>query len=187
MLDSVTSYPLYFVQKASPGEGDAFDFAYIYKFYSERTRLYQRLKYIMRVEAYEDVFAIKFYAARDRKLDNKYNRIVRAHEYRGAMKTFMTCAEVVKLLHQKHPSASFIVQGASSRDFRSGKMENDVLTQRFRIYRQIAYSIIRSDDFVHFDKEDSSAYLLVNRLGCDDEKAKAEHIKQMFFDRGFGD
>lgn len=26
MLDSVKSYPLYFVQKASPGEGDAFDF-----------------------------------------------------------------------------------------------------------------------------------------------------------------
>ena len=68
MLDSVKSYPLYFVQKASPGEGDAFDFAYIYKFYTERTSQYQRLKYVMRVEAYEDVFAIKFYAARDRKL-----------------------------------------------------------------------------------------------------------------------
>ena len=29
MLDSVKSYPLYFVQKASPGEGDAFDFMLI--------------------------------------------------------------------------------------------------------------------------------------------------------------
>lgn len=59
MLDSVKSYPLYFVQKASPGEGDAFDYAYIYKFYTERTSLYQRIKYVMRVEAYEDVFLIK--------------------------------------------------------------------------------------------------------------------------------
>ena len=29
MLDSLKSYPLYFIQKASPGEGDAFDFAYM--------------------------------------------------------------------------------------------------------------------------------------------------------------
>lgn len=100
MLDSVKSYPLYFVQKASPGEGDAFDFAYIYKFYTERTSQYQRLKYVMRVEAYEDVFAIKFYAARDRKLDEKYNRILRAHSYWGTMCTFLTCAEVV--IHCMH-------------------------------------------------------------------------------------
>ena len=77
MLDKLKPYPLDFIQKASPGKGDAFDYAYIYKFYTERTAISQRLKYIIRVEAYEDVFAVKFYAARDRKLDNKYNRILR--------------------------------------------------------------------------------------------------------------
>ena len=106
MLDSLKSYPLHFIQKASPGEGDAFDFAYIYKFYTERTERYQRLKYIMRVEAYEDVFAIKFYAARDRQLDDKYNRILRVHKYKGAIRTFLTwlrwyfnCMLSIHLLH----------------------------------------------------------------------------------------
>lgn len=111
MLDSLKSYPLHFIQKASPGEGDAFDFAYIYKFYTERTERYQRLKYIMRIEAYEDVFAIKFYAARDRQLDDKYNRILRVHKYKGAIRTFLTCAEVVLQLYAQYPFASFIVQG----------------------------------------------------------------------------
>lgn len=185
MLDSVSSYPLYFVQKASPGEGDAFDFAYIYKFYSERTEQYQRLKYVMRAEAYEDVFAVKFYAARDRKLDDKYNRILRVHGYKGAMQTFMTCAEAVSVLFRQYPSASFIVQGASSKDVRSGKIENYSRTQRFRIYRRIAYSIISNEKFYHADEENSSVYLLVNKTDCADPKQKAERIKQLFFDRGF--
>ena len=52
MLDTLSPYPLYFIQKASPGNGDAFDLSYIYKFYSERTERYQRLKYIVRAEVF---------------------------------------------------------------------------------------------------------------------------------------
>lgn len=79
MLDKISPYKYYFIQKASPLKGDAFDFSYIYKFYTDRTDKYQRLKYIIRVEAHDSVFALKFYAARDRKLDKKYNRILQAH------------------------------------------------------------------------------------------------------------
>lgn len=78
MLDSLKPYPLYFIQKASPGNGAAFNLSYIFKFYSERTERYQRLKYIVRAEFYDDVIAVKFYAARDRKLEKKYNRIIHA-------------------------------------------------------------------------------------------------------------
>lgn len=185
MLDSVKSYPLYFVQKASPGEGDAFDYAYIYKFYTERTSLYQRIKYVMRVEAYEDVFAIKFYAARDRKLDDKYNRILRAHNYRGTLQTLLTCAEVVLHLYARHPSASFVVQGASSKDFESGKEEDGYRTQRYRIYSRLAFSLFSNKNFYHSDEENASVYMLINRHNCPDVEEKAERIKQMFFARGF--
>ena len=43
-------------------------------------------------------FAIKFYAARDRKLDNKYNRIIKVHGYKGAMGIFITCASVIPMI-----------------------------------------------------------------------------------------
>ena len=69
MLDNIRPYKMIFIQKASPNVGDAFDFAYIYKFYSNRKDICQRLKYIVRVEVTNDIFAIKFYAARDKKLD----------------------------------------------------------------------------------------------------------------------
>lgn len=98
MFDRVQPFELKYIQKASPKEGDAFDFSLIYKFYTDKTEEYQRLKYIIRAESYDDVFAIKFYAARDRKLDNKYNRIIKVHGYKGAMGIFITCASVIPMI-----------------------------------------------------------------------------------------
>ena len=96
MLDSIEPYDIHFIQKASPtSNGDAFDFSYIYKFRTERTVKYQSLKYIIRVEAIGDLFAIKFYAARDGKLDNKYNRLIQAYNYSQTLRIFLTCASVV--------------------------------------------------------------------------------------------
>lgn len=39
MLDNIRPYKMIFIQKASPNVGDAFDFAYIYKFYSNRKEM----------------------------------------------------------------------------------------------------------------------------------------------------
>ena len=187
MLDKLRPYPLYFVQKASPGKGDAFDLSYIYKFYSEQTCNYQRLKYIIRVEEYDDVFAVKFYAARDRKLENKYNRIIKAHGYSGAVRVFFTCALVVSELHKKFPDHSFIVSGAESDSVSDDKVEDKHNNQRFRIYRTMALQLFGREEFEHYQQKEVSTYVLINRKGCDDLDAKYERIKQMFFDRGFGD
>ena len=48
MFDRVQPFELKYIQKASPKEGDAFDFSLIYKFYTDKTEEYQRLKYIIR-------------------------------------------------------------------------------------------------------------------------------------------
>lgn len=50
VLDSLKPYNLIFIQKASPVQGDAFDMAFVYKFFTERNEKTQRLKYIIRVE-----------------------------------------------------------------------------------------------------------------------------------------
>ena len=157
----------------------------IYRFYTERTTNYQRIKYILRVEAYDDVFAIKFYAARDRKLDDKYNRIIKAHNYKNALRIFRTCADIIPTLLELYPNASFAVNGAESLDLESDKMESKVKTQRFRIYRTIALNLFGRQTFEHVQYEEVSSYLLVNRAGCGDIDEKAERIKRMFIDRGF--
>ena len=185
MLDRIQPFRLIFIQKASPKERDAFDFSLIYKFYTDRTERYQRLKYIIRVEAYEDVFAIKFYAARDRKLDNKYNRIVKAHNYKSALRVFLTCASVIPPIIKKYPQASFAVNGAESMDMESDKVENRANNQRFRIYRTMALNLFGRETFEHIEYGNVSSYILVNRKGCEDVKAKADSIKDMFLKRGF--
>ena len=119
MLDSIEPYDIHFIQKASPtSNGDAFDFSYIYKFRTERTVKYQSLKYIIRVEAIGDLFAIKFYAARDGKLDNKYNRLIQAHNYSQTLRIFLTCASVVPLILSDYPFACLLYTSPSPRDTR---------------------------------------------------------------------
>lgn len=147
MLDNISPYKCYFIQKASPSNGDAFDFSYIYKFYTDRTDKYQRLKYIIRVEAHDSVFALKFYAARDRKLDKKYNRILQAHGYTNSLRIFVTCAYLVPEILKKHPNASFAINGASSIDIYSRKREGKYDNQRFRIYKVISNILFTRDKF----------------------------------------
>lgn len=185
MLDQIQPFQLRFIQKASPKKRDAFDFSLIYKFYTDRTENYQRLKYIIRVESYEDVFAIKFYAARDRKLDNKYNRIVKAHNYRSALRVFVTCASIIPSIIKKYPKASFVVNGAESMDMESDKVENKANNQRFRIYRTLALNLFGRETFEHIEYSNVSSYILVNRDGCKNVKEKADDIKDMFLKRGF--
>ena len=185
MLDKLKPYSLYFVQKASPGKSDTFDYAYIYKFYTERTSISQRLKYIIRVEAYEDVFAVKFYAARDRKLDNKYNRILHVHTYSSVVRVFFTCASVVSILFPNYPHHSYIISGAESDDIKSNKVEGKDSNQRFRIYRTMALQLFGRETFEHYQQKQISTYILINRHNCPDIEQKAERIKQMFFSRGF--
>ena len=182
MLDNISPYKCYFIQKASPSNGDAFDFSYIYKFYTDRTDKYQRLKYIIRVEAHDSVFALKFYAARDRKLDKKYNRILQAHGYTNSLRIFVTCAYLVPEILKKHPNASFAINGASSIDIYSRKREGKYDSQRFRIYKVISNILFTRDKFEHYEFKEISSYLMVNKI-CGDVNTEKDRIKEMFLDR----
>lgn len=179
MLDSIQPYHIYFIQKASPVEGDAFDFALIYKFYTERTDNYQRLKYIVRVEVTaENIFAVKFYAARDKKLDNKYSRIIKAHGYSETLRIFVTCAYIVPLILKMNPTASFVINGAQSLDLQSDKIEGPSNNQRFRLYRNVAVRLFGRTNFEHYEFVEVSSYLLVNKKGGAHVEEEKNRIKE---------
>ncbi len=182
MLDSIQAYPINFIQKASSKENDAFDFCWIYSFYTEPTDGCQRLKYIIRAEAHDDVFAIKFYAARDKGLDDKYNRIMGVHSYKGALRIFLTCASLIPVLSQKFPDASYIVNGARTINHLK-KVEDENETQRFRIYRALALKIIGKQHFKHYQFKEISSYLLVKRKPGVEVEEEKQRIKSIFMDR----
>ncbi len=182
MLDSIQGYPIKFIQKASPKENDAFDFCRIYSFYTDPTPECQRLKYIIRAEAHNDVFALKFYAARDKNLDNKYNRIMGIHTYKGALKIFITCAALIPILAKDFPEASYIVNGARTIDHLN-KVEDGNETQRFRIYRTLATKIIGEQQYEHYQFKEISSYLLVKRKKDINIENEKNRIKSIFMDR----
>lgn len=183
MFDNITPYECKFIQKASPKKSDAFDFAYIYTFYTHRTAQYQSLKYVIRAEMHNSsVFAIKFYASRDKKLDNKYNKIIKAYNYTDTLKIFITCAYLVPKILITHSNVSFAINGARSIDLCSNKIEDKENNQRFRIYRTVADQIFTRDRFEHFEFKEVSSYLLVNK-SCDDILKKKDEIKECFLER----
>lgn len=141
------------------------------------------MRYIVRVERFEDVFAVKFYAKRDRKLDTKYHRIIKAHGYATSLRIFVTCASIIPEILKEYPNASFAVNGARSMDLKSNKIESENSTQRFRIYRAISLMLFGRQTFEHVQFAEVSSYLLVNRKGCEDIEAKTQHIKNLFLSK----
>ena len=184
MLDSCSPYQLIPVQKSSPGKtnADSFDEAYIYKFFTEGTAKYQRLKYIIRVEKYDNAFALKFYAARDRKNDNKYHRIINAYGYRGLVRLLLTCLQVMPDILNKFPKASFVVNGANSIDSSKRVAEEIGNSQRFRIYNEFILRKISDKKFAHFYSKNSSSIMLVNRSSTDDVNAEADRLRNYLLD-----
>lgn len=57
--------------------------------------------------------------------------------------------------------------------------------QRFRIYRNVALKLFGFESFEHFQCEEVSSYILINRSSCNDVDEKFDYIKRMFIERGF--
>ena len=173
------AYPLKFIQKDTPRSmRDAFDWCRIYSFLTSP----DKTKYIVRAEFHEDVIAIKFYADKCKKSDNRYNLILNKNTYGGTMRILRTCIGLIPLLLKDYPSYSFIVKASHSIDLKHDKEENDSLNQRFRIYRTLFSKHIGDSTFKHIQYPDASVYLLLNKANPD-LSGKEEAVKELFLER----
>ena len=183
MLDQIQPYKYKFIQKASPNTGDAFCMSYIFKFFTERSVHTQSLKYIIRVEQYDNAYALKFYAARDRKDINKYHRTINIHGYTSTLRLLMTCLAVVPyILSNINNKASFVVNGANSRDLRNRTEEDTQNNQRFRIYKGIVLRKISDQIFQHFYIDETSSFVLVNKQSTQDYDKEFNRLIKIFSD-----
>jgi len=172
MFDS-DGYALKFIQRDRIKDQSAHLQSYIYKFFSEKTKLF----YIVKADYHKyNVFAIKFYPKSYRGYKEKYNTITNKGDVQNIL---ITCAKVIPLLLKDFPTSSFGFIGSPSIDARSNRVENYVINQRFRIYRQIVSQKIGTSTFVHFEYEQISAYLLINRANSDIQTYEL-NVSQMF-------
>lgn len=175
MFDS-QPYEMKFVQKSSPVKKDDFLFALIFKFFTN-----ERLKYIVRAEYFEnDIFAIKYYVARDRKRDDKYYRLTNKFD---AVSVFITCASVLPMILKIYPKASFCFNATRSREDKRDRIEGIENNQRFRLYTKVVQRFIGDETFEHYTFEEVSSYLLVNKSSCFDVEIRKNEIREFFLDK----
>ncbi|HWV74870.1 MAG TPA: hypothetical protein VN040_24290 [Pseudosphingobacterium sp.] len=150
-------YELKFIQKKKIKDGTAHLFSLIYKFYSPITQL----TYILTADYHkEDFFAVKFYAKIHRKSDFKYSLIINRGDLGNII---ITCLKCVPILLKQFPAASFGFIGSRTYDKKSRRLENYIYTQRYSIYKYVTREKIGSLTFQHYEYDEISGYLLVNR------------------------
>jgi hypothetical protein len=162
MFDSVQGYDIKFIQRDVCRDKSDHLFSYIYKFRSPKTHLI----YILRAEYHKsDIFVLKFYAKQHRHSDLKYSKIIN----RGDVGNILyTCVTIIPVLLEDFPEASFGFAGAISVEKsikKSGELIAESLSnnQRFRLYKRLIALVIGEETFCHYDYEEYSAYLMVNR------------------------
>lgn len=124
----------------------------------------------------EDVFALKFYAQKDKQDDFKYSRITNKGD---VFNILITCLRVIPIILADYPTASFGFIGSRTVDRASGTVEGYQNTQRFRVYCGIVEGTIGEQTFAHYEYEEVSGYLLINRSAPNIE-AKEQVISRMF-------
>lgn len=175
-----------FVQ-TEPGKGKTYSTCYVYAFFVTFEDLRNgkpcRLKYIVRAEVYDDVFAIKFYASRDRKNpENKYSIGHSQISVKGVYEILNTTLDIMVNLLKQFPTYSFIIKGAEAYDPATKKEEDEFENQRFRIYRSFLAKRIGTKTFTHFQFPAISVYLLVNNNGTENPTKKKDEIIAHFKD-----
>lgn len=150
-------YDLEFIQKKKIKDESEHLYSFIYKFRSPITKLH----YILTADYHNnDFFAVKFYPKSLKKSDYKYHIITNKGDVGNIL---ITCLKIIPLLLQDYPRASFGFAGAPSYDKKSERLEKYDKNQRFNIYKYIAQLKIGSQTFQHYEYEEISGYLIVNR------------------------
>lgn len=166
-------YELKFIQKQRIRDNSAHLYSFIYKFNSPVTKI----QYILKADYHQNnIFAIKFYAKKDRKSDNKYSKITNKGDVQNIL---LTCLTILPILLKDYPDASFCFIGSPSIDKKSNRIENFSNNQRFRIYRDFVSRLIGEQTFAHFEYKSISGYSLINRKNKDLEQYE-KTIREMF-------
>lgn len=157
MILKSKGYPIKFIQTHPVNDKSSHLTSYVFKFFSLKNKLH----YIVRVELHDNNFyAIKFYAKKDRKSDNKYNNVTNKGDVANIL---ISCAKPIPYILKLNPLASFGFIGSRTIDRYSNKVEGLENNQRFKLYNYHLPQLIGSETFLHISFKSASSYALINR------------------------
>lgn len=152
---------------------------YVFSFFAESKKYNCLFKYIVRVEKFQDCYAIKYYCTRNKHSEYKYSRVLNFFSAMEVKRIMSVAASVIPKILAVDACASFAFNGSRTYD-RADYIEKPQSTQRYRIYQEIVRRLFGDQVFeiIHFD--DSSSCIFVNKHANSDVEAAKIRIYNMF-------
>lgn len=177
-------YCLKFVQSdKAHNKNDGFEYCYVYKFFAWSCKYKCAFKYIIRAEAHDDCFAIKYYCVRNKHSEYKYSRVLNFFSPIEVKRIMEVCASVIPIILKIHPNASFCFLGSQSMD-ESGRIEGRSNTQRYRIYCELVRRIFGDKLFYITLHNEVSGCVFVNKRFnsnyADSEKRIVAYLSEIY-------
>lgn len=152
---------------------------HIYSFFAESSKYNCVFKYIIRVEKFQDTYAIKYYCTRNKHSEYKYSRVLNFFSCTEVKKIMEIAASVIPLILAADHKASFVFNGSRTCD-EYDYIEGPRCTQRFRIYMEIVRRLFGEEVFYITYFNDSSSCIFVNRSANPDINKAKIRIYNMF-------
>lgn len=167
------------MQRVKEKEISCHPFTLIYKFKSSKTKT----RYVVHAQKHRfNIYFIKFYAQKHKKLDNKYNLVLNEND---AINVMITALKVIPEILTKHDSlASFGFVGSQTIDLKANKVEDYNNNQRFRIYKHHITQLVGQKTFEHRYVPNSSCYAMYNKKISDIDRIHSNVVNMIkhFYD-----
>lgn len=135
-------YKIYNTRKC-PAENAGHSIKEEFEFYFKSTK--SKLKYCVQAIYHEgDFFALKYYCKTHKDSKRRYSITTNTNE---PYKIIRSCIQVIPILQQNYPTASFVAVGA--RSIYGDNIEDVQNTIRFRLYYRMLYNLFSQyEDFI---------------------------------------
>ena len=167
MIITNKAYPLKFIQRKQKWFKSPYISRYIFTFISSRKRLH----FVIEIDEFEyNFFAIKFYPKQLKRSADKYNLITNNGDI---IRILLSCASSIPIILEKNKLASFGFIGSRSKSKKNRLfVESFHQNKRYRVYSALIQEVIGDKIFDHFEFNNLSGYLLLNKANSNPQKLK---------------
>ncbi len=167
MIIKSLPYPIKFIQRKQKWFKSPHISRYIFTFISST----KKLQFVIEIDEFEhNFYALKFYPKHLKKSADRYNLITNNGD---VIRILLSCASSIPIILEKNKLASFGFVGSRTRSKKNRSFsESFYQNKRYRIYSTLIQEVIGNKFFDHFEFNNLSAYLLLNKANTNPQKLK---------------
>jgi hypothetical protein len=175
-------YPIKLIQRKQKWFKAPYISRYIFTFVSSR----KKLRFVIEIDEFEhNFYAIKFYPKHLKKSVDRYNLITNNGD---VIRILLSCASSIPIILEKNKLASFGFVGSRIKSKKNKSFsESFYQNKRYRIYSTLIQEVIGNKYFDHFEFNNLSAYLLLNKANTNPKRLKKTILNMIQYEFEFMD